>query len=57
LLQENFSIKILFCNHYFSPHNIFMRKGKDPDPYLDLSSVVDMDPVDPQLIGLMDLDQ
>jgi hypothetical protein len=25
---------ILFCNHYFSPLNIFMRKGKDPDPYL-----------------------
>jgi hypothetical protein len=25
-----FSIKILFCNHYFSPLNTFMRKGKDP---------------------------
>ncbi len=23
---------MLFCNHYFSPLNTFMRKGKDPDP-------------------------
>ncbi len=26
------SDKFLFCNHYFSPLNTFMRKGKDPDP-------------------------
>jgi hypothetical protein len=26
------SVKILFCKHYFSPLNTFMRKGKDPDP-------------------------
>jgi hypothetical protein len=24
-------IKILFCNHYFSPLNTFLRKGKDPE--------------------------
>ncbi len=31
-----FSVKILFCNckHNFSPLKTFMRKGKDPDPYL-----------------------
>jgi hypothetical protein len=23
---------ILFCRHYFSPLNTFMRKGKDPEP-------------------------
>ncbi len=27
-----FCVKILFCNHYFSPLNTFMRKGEDPDP-------------------------
>jgi hypothetical protein len=27
-----FCVKILFCKHYFNPLNIFMRKGKDPDP-------------------------
>ncbi len=27
-----FCIKILWCRHYFSPLNTFMRKGKDPDP-------------------------
>jgi hypothetical protein len=27
-----FFVKILFCKHYFSPLNIFMRKGKDTDP-------------------------
>ena len=27
-----FCIKILFCKHYFSLFNTFMRKGKDPDP-------------------------
>ncbi len=30
--QEIFCIKILFCNHYYSPLNTFMRKGKDPEP-------------------------
>jgi hypothetical protein len=31
-----FCVKILFCRHYFSPLNTFMRKGKgsDPNPYL-----------------------
>jgi hypothetical protein len=24
----------LFCRHYFSPLNTFMRKGTDPDPHL-----------------------
>ncbi len=26
----------LFCKHYVSPLNIFMRKGKDPEPEPDL---------------------
>ncbi len=30
-----------FCKHYCRPLNIFMRKGKDPDPYLWL---MDPDP-------------
>ncbi len=30
-----FCVKILFCKHYVSPLNTFMRKGKDPDPELD----------------------
>jgi hypothetical protein len=30
-----FCVKILFCRHYFSPLNTFMRKGKDPDPEPD----------------------
>jgi hypothetical protein len=29
-----FCVKILFCRHYFSQLNTFMRKGKDPDPHL-----------------------
>ncbi len=32
-----FGFKILFCKHYFSPLNTFMRKGEpepDPDLYL-----------------------
>jgi hypothetical protein len=29
-----FCVKILFCKHYFSLLNTFMRKGKDPDPEL-----------------------
>ncbi len=28
---------ISFGKHYFSPLNTFMRKGKDPDPYLCLT--------------------
>jgi hypothetical protein len=32
--EKNFSVKILFCNHYLSPLNICMRKGKKPDPYM-----------------------
>ncbi len=40
-----FCIKILFCKHYLSPLNTFMRKGKDPDPYLLL---MDPDPVGPK---------
>ncbi len=31
-VKIKFVLKILFCNNYFSPHNTFMRKGKDPDP-------------------------
>jgi hypothetical protein len=27
-----FGVKILFCKKSFSPLNIFMRKGKDPEP-------------------------
>ncbi len=27
-----FCVKILFCRHYFSPLNTFMRKRKDPEP-------------------------
>jgi hypothetical protein len=30
---HKFSVKILFCKHYFSPLNTFVRIGKDPDPY------------------------
>jgi hypothetical protein len=33
---RKFLFKILLCNHYFSPLNTFMKKGKnlDPDPFL-----------------------
>jgi hypothetical protein len=31
-------VKILYSKHYFSPLNNFMRKGKDPDPYLGSGS-------------------
>ncbi len=31
----------IFCKHYFSPLNMIMRKGKNPDPYLWLT---DQDP-------------
>jgi hypothetical protein len=34
--KQNVFIKILFCKHYFSPLNTFMRKGKELDPDLDL---------------------
>jgi hypothetical protein len=27
-----FCVKILFCKHYISPLNTFMKNGKDPDP-------------------------
>jgi hypothetical protein len=37
-----FGVEILFCKHYFSPHNTIMRKGAqkhkdpaDPDPIPD----------------------
>ncbi len=33
-LLLKFCVKIIFCKHYFSPLNTFMRKGKEPDPYL-----------------------
>ncbi len=36
VLKIKFLAKILFCKHYFSPHNTFMWKRKDlePNPYL-----------------------
>ncbi len=43
-----FCVKILFCKHYFSQLNTFMRKGKDPDPYLWL---IDQDPGGPKTNG------
>jgi hypothetical protein len=43
-----FSVKILFFKIYFSPLNTFMRKGKDPDPYL---SPMDPDPGGPKTCG------
>jgi hypothetical protein len=30
-----FCVKMLFCRHYFSPLNIFMRKGTDLEPELE----------------------
>ncbi len=45
-----FCVKFLFCNHYFSPLNKFVRKSKDPEPHPEL----DFDP-DPY-IWLMDPD-
>jgi hypothetical protein len=39
-----FVLKFLFCNHYSSPLNTFMReKEPDPDPYLWLTAA-DPDP-------------
>ncbi len=48
----NFFAKMLcwnfICMPYFSPLNTFMRKGKDPDPYLRL---MDPDPEGPKTSG------
>jgi hypothetical protein len=30
--KKKIFLHILFCRHYFSPLNTFMRKGKDPEP-------------------------
>ncbi len=43
-----FYVKILCCKHYFSPLSTFVRKGKDPDPYL---WVFDPDPGAPKTCG------
>jgi hypothetical protein len=43
-----FCLKMLFCRHYFSPLNTFMRKVKGPDPYLWL---MDPDPGGPKACG------
>ncbi len=43
-LQENFCFKILFCKHYFSALNNFMRKGKDPEPEAHKHTDPDTDP-------------
>jgi hypothetical protein len=32
VLKIKFFANILFCYHYFSPLNTFLRKGKDPEP-------------------------
>ncbi len=47
---RKFCVKMLFCRHYFSLLNTFMRKGKDtdPDPYLWL---MDPDPGGPKTCG------
>ncbi len=44
LLKFGVTLQVLFCKHYFSPLNTFLRKGKDPDPYLWL---MDPDPRGP----------
>ncbi len=45
---------MLFCRHYYSPLNTFMRKGKDPeperDPYICLMDP-DPDPGGPKTCG------
>ncbi len=46
--KDKFCVKILFCKHYFSLLNTFLRKGKDPDPFLWLT---DPDPGDPKTCG------
>ncbi len=43
---QKFCVKILFCSHYSSPLNTYLRKGKDPDPYLWL-----MNPGGPKIYG------
>jgi hypothetical protein len=35
LFFAKFWVKLLFCRHYFSPLNTFMRKRKDPEPDLE----------------------
>jgi hypothetical protein len=45
-----FCVKILFCRHYFSQLNTYMRKGKDPDPHL-LIMDSDPDPGGPKTCG------
>ncbi len=42
-----FCVKILFCKHYSSLLNTFMRKEKDPDPYLWLMDPGGPKPADP----------
>ncbi len=42
------SLKMLFCRHYFSPLNTFMRKGKDPEPD---PCIWIMDPEGPKTCG------
>ncbi len=46
--KDKFWVKILFCKHYFSPLNTFMKKGMDPDPYLWLT---DPNPGGPKTCG------
>ncbi len=41
---------MLFCRHYFSPLNTFMRKGNDPDPDPHLW-LMDPDPGGPKTCG------
>ncbi len=42
----------LFCRHYFSPLNTFMRIGKDPEPEPDLHLwLMDPDPEGPKTCG------
>jgi hypothetical protein len=43
-----FCFQILCCKHYFCSLNTFIRKGKDPDPYLGL---IDPDPGGPKHAG------
>jgi hypothetical protein len=35
IFSKEILYNILFCNHYYSPLNTFIRKGKDPDPHAD----------------------
>jgi hypothetical protein len=46
---------MLFTIHYFCPLNTFMRKGKDPDPYLWLTDP-DVDPGGPEPYGTDHMD-